>query len=591
MRMTPGLLRSLGLITLVAAAACSDDDTVRITPSTLPNATIGQLFEVEIGIEGDLGGTPVWSIFRGRLPAGLGELRDPDDGTVGRDGRVQSRSVTIRGVPEEAGVFSFILRAEGPETEDVIQQNFTLRVVSPIAPLRITTGSPLPSGTVGTPYEAKVGAAGGTQSSYGWETIRADALPAGLALNPAGTLSTRIDGTPTESGDFMVGIRVTDSANNVSTATLALTIQDGTAPLSITTDRLPEASLGVPYEMVVNATGGTGTGYVWNIMGLPAGLDFEQGTPSARITGTPTEVVAVGVDLQVSDSANTMASRSLTLTVSPPPPLLIRTSSTAPGRVGEPYESRLRAFGGVPPYTWDAPQGLPQGLAIAGDAITGTPLVPGETQVTLEVEDSVGTTNQRDVLLAIESANLEVSTASLPDGEAGAPYSESLTAIGGLEPYTWTIDAGALPGGLSLSEAGLLSGTPSQFGLFPVRYRVTDANDEFATRELVLTIDPPATALAIVSASSLPNARADEGYLARIEASGGTTIDYTWSVTGGSLPMGLELESEGTPSTFILGFPTQDGTFAFTITVEDSGGQTASQAFDLTVDTSSTTGG
>jgi len=588
MRMTAGPLRSLGLLTLVAAAACSDDDGVRITPNTLPNATLGQLFQVQLDLEGDLGGTPRWTIPFGRLPSGFGGLVGPGD-TVQPDGSVINGSVGIRGVPEEAGVFSFVLRAEG--SEDVIQQSYTLRVVSPIDPLRITTGSPLPSGTVGTPYEALVGAAGGTQSSYGWELIREGSLPAGLELNPTGTLSTRIDGTPTESGSFMVGIRVTDSGSNVSTATLALSIQDGTIPLSIVTTRLPGASLGVPYDQLVTATGGTGTDYSWTFNELPAGLSLEGGTPSARITGTPTEVGASGVDFQVLDSGGNMATRSLTLTVSAPPALVIRTSSAAPARVNEPYSTRLRAFGGVPPYTWDAPEGLPQGLAIDGDAITGTPLVPGENQVTIEVEDSVGTTNQRDLLLAIESATLQVTTSALDDGEAGVPYTFSLEASGGVEPYVWTIEAGALPGGLTLSEDGVLSGTPGQFGLFPVRYRVEDADGAFATRELVLSIDTPAQALAIVTGNSLPEGRTNEGYLAQIEASGGTTIDYSWSVTSGNLPTGLSLEAEGTPSTFLLGFPTQTGSFDFTITVEDSGGQTASRAFDLTVVTSSTSGG
>ncbi|MEM1025699.1 MAG: Ig domain-containing protein [Myxococcota bacterium] len=578
MRITAGPLRSLGLFTLcAAAAACSDDDDLRISPSSVPNATIGQLYQVQFDLEGDVGGTPTWSVL-GALPTGLGQLVGPE-GTVQPDGTVRNRSVGISGTPEEPGVFTFVLEARG--SDDVVRGSYTLRVIAPLDPLRITTGSPLPGGRIGTPYEAAIGARGGTETSYGWRILN-DSLPAGLEIAPSGTLSTRISGTPSVSGEFSVGIEVQDSGANVATATLALVIQDGTLPLEITTTRLAGGSRGTPYDETVTAIGGTGEAYTWSFNGLPAGLRLESGTPSAHIVGTPTEVVATGVEFRVQDSEGNVATRALTLSISPPEPLIVLTSSTAPGRVGEVYESGLRAFGGVPPYTWDAPQGLPQGLAITGPAITGTPLVSEETQIVVEVEDSLGTTSQREIGLAIESALLEITTSSLPDGATALPYAATLQATGGVEPFTWSIDAGALPDGLMLSDSGLIAGTPRQFGLFPVRYRVTDDDGEFVTRELILTIDPPVTPLAVTT-STLPAAMTDEGYLAQIVASGGTTFGYTWTISGGSLPDGLQIQNQGTPSTLLLGFPTQTGTFNFTVTVTDSGAQTASRAFSLTV--------
>jgi len=58
---------------------------------------------------------------------------------------------------------------------------------------------------------------------------------------------------------------------------------------------------------------------------------------------------------------------------------------------------------------------------------------------------------------------LVVATTSLPDATAGRPYSFTLTALGGTVPYNWS-SGGPLPAGLSLSRAGVLSGTPAAPG-------------------------------------------------------------------------------------------------------------------------------
>jgi hypothetical protein len=42
----------------------------------------------------------------------------------------------------------------------------------------------------------------------------------------------------------------------------------------------------------------------------------------------------------------------------------------------------------------------------------------------------------------------------------GAAFSETLTASGGISPYTWTLSSGTLPSCLTLTPAGVLSGTP-----------------------------------------------------------------------------------------------------------------------------------
>ena len=59
-----------------------------------------------------------------------------------------------------------------------------------------------------------------------------------------------------------------------------------------------------------------------------------------------------------------------------------------------------------------------------------------------------------------------IDTSSLPNATVGIFYSATLTAHGGTPPYSWYIDFGALPPGLSLSLAGVISGTPTLAGDF-----------------------------------------------------------------------------------------------------------------------------
>jgi putative cell wall-binding protein len=87
-----------------------------------------------------------------------------------------------------------------------------------------------------------------------------------------------------------------------------------------------------------------------------------------------------------------------------------------------------------------------------------------------------------------------VTTTTLSTAVVGTVYSQALTATGGTSPYTWATSAGALPGGLSLSPDGTISGTPNTRGAVSVTFTVTDAAS--ATASATLSI--PVTSTAIV---------------------------------------------------------------------------------------------
>jgi hypothetical protein len=68
-------------------------------------------------------------------------------------------------------------------------------------------------------------------------------------------------------------------------------------------------------------------------------------------------------------------------------------------------------------------------------------------------------------------------------------------------------------------------------------------------------------------------------FFASLSTLGQSVSPFTWTLANGTLPPGVTLFSNGQ----IFGTPTATGTFAFTVKVTDANGQTATQAFSLTV--------
>ncbi|KKL95045.1 hypothetical protein LCGC14_1858540 [marine sediment metagenome] len=93
-------------------------------------------------------------------------------------------------------------------------------------------------------------------------------------------------------------------------------------------------------------------------------------------------------------------------------------------------------------------------------------------------------TAEQQLDLVISPALLVVMTSALPGGQMGVPYNTTITAMGGVPPYTWAIVLGALPAGLTLGAAdGVLGGTPTVTGSFIFTVEATDSAGTAATRK------------------------------------------------------------------------------------------------------------
>ncbi|MEW6161649.1 MAG: putative Ig domain-containing protein, partial [Verrucomicrobiota bacterium] len=88
------------------------------------------------------------------------------------------------------------------------------------------------------------------------------------------------------------------------------------------------------------------------------------------------------------------------------------------------------------------------------------------------------------------ASGLQILTSTLPDAVAGQSYATQLIASGGEMPYTWSLapDSNPLPGGLGLSSAGGIQGTPTVTGDFTIRVRVIDNRAVQAEKTLTLKV-------------------------------------------------------------------------------------------------------
>lgn len=87
-------------------------------------------------------------------------------------------------------------------------------------------------------------------------------------------------------------------------------------------------------------------------------------------------------------------------------------------------------------------------------------------------------------------ATITISPSTLPNGYAQHPYSQVLTASGGVSPYSWAVTGGTLPTGLVLqaSSTGKISGTPTTIGIYSFTVTVTDHASTTARVHYVDTI-------------------------------------------------------------------------------------------------------
>ena len=266
---------------------------------------------------------------------------------------------------------------------------------------------------------------------------------------------------------------------------------------------------------------------------------------------------------------------------STPNPDVLRISNTSlsPGSVEATYSGTLAATGGIPPYTWKNTGGeLPAGLqlnAVTG-IIAGTPVQSGSYSFAAEVRDAKASVASAVISLSISSAPTPTVTGVLPN--SGPTGGGTTVTISG---SNFRPGAGVQFGKIPATSIVVVNFTQIQAvvpaepsGSVPVT--VWNSGSQVATATDAFIFVAP---LLQIATPSLPVGELGARYTTTLAATGGTP-GYTWSITKGALPVGLQLNGL---TGSISGTPALAGSSSFTVQVQDAKAISTSAGFALTV--------
>ena len=337
-----------------------------INPVTVKNAHLNAPYSLSVSAQGS---SPVasWVISAGQLPPGLALVPQPD-----------ANLINVAGSPTQLGTFSFTIKA----TDNTLPQTATLDVTLTVDSHVAVTKSSLKTGGQNQVYSDSFTAIDG-KTPYTWSVT--GTMPGGLTLNAS---TGKVSGTPTDFGQFIYTVTVTDSSSPVQTDSAAENILNIAQQLQVI-NNLGPVYLGQSYSDSFFVVGGNPP-YKFTVASgnLPPGLTMS----NAQVFGTPTMLGSFNFVLQVTDSGTPQYAVSLPVTLKViPTPLNIFSAPLSPAPVNVLYHSQIPESGGTPPYTLTINSGnLPPGLALntSTGAIDGTPTQIGTYNFQIKGTDS-----------------------------------------------------------------------------------------------------------------------------------------------------------------------------------------------------------
>jgi CSLREA domain-containing protein len=521
-----------------------------LSPAALVNAVAGQPFTQSFTPSGGTGAKSL--SLQGSLPNWLS---------------FNAATATLGGTaPQPASVsFSLTVSDQAGCTATFL---YTLNFVCPTITLAPAT---LPNGVTGAPYAAQSLSALPDGTAYSF-AITQGQLPPGLTFSN-GSLS----GTPTAAGSFTFVVTATGWANGqascAGTRTYTLVVTAICPALTVNPASLPGGTVGSNYNQSLSATGGSGP-YTYAVTGgaLPGGLTLNA---AGSLSGMPTQSGTYSFTATVTGAGGCTGSRSYTLTIACP--ALNWTPASLPqAQAGVAYNQTVTATGAA---SYSVQTGnLPSGLALnaATGVLSGMATAAGTYNFTVQATAAGGCSGTRAYTLTVTCPAVTLSPTSLPAGTVNTAYEQSLSATPAGN-YSFARTGGSLPPGLTLSAAGVLSGTPTTAGSYTFTVTATGFGTCTGTRQYTVTINAACTTISLPSLPAAGTVGVNyTGNLAGTTPSG----SYTFSVESGALPPGLVLDNLFAA---LVGKPTTAGSYQFTLKATRNNGCMGTRAYTVTI--------
>eukprot|EP00051_Salpingoeca_urceolata_P004081 m.62467 g.62467 ORF g.62467 m.62467 type:complete len:1449 (-) comp13351_c0_seq2:223-4569(-) len=307
---------------------------------------------------------------------------------------------------------------------------------------------------------------------------------------------------------------------------------------------------------------------------------------ASRIISRPIasgDAVAANDVLGVSVTATDLSNRVSNCHFDVVPVTMPATRLTARSRVSSPLMlTNMKVDGAIPAtlaqrFSFFAGDTLPPGTSLdeATGQLLGTPSVPGNFAVIIEVIDSQATSQSRTslqpVMIKVDEP-LRIA-GSRVETTMGAPLSTLAPQVnGGSGNFNFRLGSGNLPDGVVVMPAsGLITGTAQEFGDFDVVVTVQD-NLTAAEEDLdgiTLAVLPPLE-LADINATRHHTVLVGSPVsVAAAKVTGGVEDSYKYTTTD-PLPRGVGLLENGQ----IQGTAGEEGVFEYNVTVADMHGAT-----------------
>jgi hypothetical protein len=404
----------------------------------------------------------------------------------------------ISGAPTTAGNYSVTVKAINSSGSGSFTLNITVEIAVPKinGPYTVDTFR-------SEPFTYTISAKNSPTS------FTASGYPSGFSFNSTtGTLS----GTPTTTGTSSIAISATNSTGT-GTSTLTLNVTAQPAP-AITSASTMTGTTGAPFSYSISATNSP-TSY--SVTGLPNGLSLDATT--GIISGTPVDSGTSVVHLNAANGGGS-ATKLLTLTIALQLAPVISSSVTASGSPNSLFAYTIAASNSPTSYS---ATGLPAGLTLNSTTglISGTPTVAGTSVVTINASNAAGTGSaQIDVTISFPVSAPTITSTLTAHAGIGVAFTYAIKASSSPNGYS----ASGLPSGLSLnSNTGIISGSPTALGSFPVTIRATNAMGT-TSASLVVSVSAPTARLINLSTRATSSAGSNTLITGFVVSGGAKTV-------------------------------------------------------------------